>query len=166
MKVLFVGRFQPFHNGHLHAIREISKGNRIMIVIAGPKKKDSKNPFSFSEREMMIRKALDREDIKYDVSRIEDVHDDGRWGEKVKDAGEFDVAYSRNPWTIRCLEKAGIRVEIHDFYDRWKNCGREIRKRILRGKDWKDLVPPEVYEYVRQIKGEKRIKNYAGSRPD
>lgn len=156
---LFIGRFQPFHNGHLKVIKDILKTNEsITIVIAGPEKPNEKNPFSFGEREEMLKKVFDNEGVRYEIRKIPDVNDDGEWNEEIKKLGEFDVAYSRNPWTIRCLKKAGIPVKKHKFYRRWKNCGREIRERILKGEEWKDLVPEEVYEYVRKIKGEERIR--------
>jgi nicotinamide-nucleotide adenylyltransferase len=37
----------------------------------------------------------------------------------------------------------------------------EIRRRILEGEDWKELVPHEVYEYVREIDGDGRINDLA-----
>jgi nicotinamide-nucleotide adenylyltransferase len=159
MKALFIGRFQPLHNGHLKVIRDILKENeKITIVICGPEKPDEKNPFSFKEREEMVRRTLDREGIKYEIHNIRDVGDDGEWSEKIRKLGEFGVAYSRNPWTIRCLEKIGVPVRKHRFYRRCKNCGRVIRERIIEGKEWGKLVPKEVYEYVRKINGEERIR--------
>ena len=156
---LFIGRFQPFHNGHLKVIRDIVKDSKsITIVIAGPEKPGEKNPFSFDERKEMLRKTLDREGTDYEIREIHDVNDDDEWGEEIRKLGKFDVAYSRNPWTIRCLKKIGIPVKKHRFYMRWKNCGREIRERILEGKEWKDIVPEKVYEYIKKINGEERIR--------
>ena len=37
----------------------------------------------------------------------------------------------------------------------------EIRRRILESEDWKDLVPSEVYSYVKEIDGEGRIRDLA-----
>jgi nicotinamide-nucleotide adenylyltransferase len=159
MRALFIGRFQPFHNGHMEVIKEILRDNEnITIVISGPENPDEKNPFSFKEREVMIRKVLGGEGINYETREILDLNDDEKWSENVKKIGKFDVAYSRNPWTIRCLKKAGITVKKHKFYERYKNCGRVIRERISEGKEWKDLVPEEVYEYLKKINGEERIR--------
>ncbi len=159
-KALFVGRFQPFHNGHLKVIRDILKANdRIAIVIGGPAKPDEKNPFSFGEREGMIKAALKAEGInRYEIYKVPDVNDDEKWSSKIKSLGQFEVAYSRNPWTIRCLKKAGIPVRQHKFYERYENCGREIRNRIADGKQWRKLVPAKVYAYIMEIKGEDRIR--------
>lgn len=159
MKVLFVGRFQPFHNGHMEAIKRIGeKGDNVTIVIAGPGKPDSKNPFTFGERREMISRSLDGNGIDYEIREVEDVNDDEKWIGRIASLNGFDVAYSRNKWTIRCLEKLGIKVKRHEFYERYKNCSTVIRERIREGREWKDLVPREVYAYVKEIGGEKRIR--------
>lgn len=151
---LFIGRFQPFHNGHLKVIKDILKeSEKINIVIAGPKNKDEKNPFSFEEREKMINLALKSEGIKnYKIFKVTDENNDEKWNEKILKLGKFDIAYSRNPWTIRCLKKAGIYVKKHKFYKRYLNCGREIRKRIASKRKWNHLVPKKVYEYMKNAK--------------
>lgn len=159
-RALFIGRFQPFHNGHMKAIEDIAgQSDRIAIVVAGPIKPDAKNPFSFGERKDMIALAMQSKGIRsFSVSELCDVNDDRIWTDAIAELGHFDVAYSRNPWTFRCLKKAGIFVVKHEFYERYKNCGREIRKRIMLGKRWESLVPPAVFGYVIKINGEQRIR--------
>jgi nicotinamide-nucleotide adenylyltransferase len=158
-KALFIGRFQPFHNGHLKVIKDILRASgRITIVIGGPAKPDERNPFSFAERERMIRLALGSEGISNcEIRKVADVNNNDEWNAKIKRLGKFDVAYSRNPWVARCLKKIGMPVIKHAFYERYKNCGRVIRERIAEGKEWKSLVPAAVYEYIKKLKGEERI---------
>ncbi|MFH1237418.1 MAG: adenylyltransferase/cytidyltransferase family protein [Candidatus Aenigmatarchaeota archaeon] len=158
---LFIGRFQPFHDGHLEAIRDAAGlSEKLTVVIAGPAKPDAKNPFSFAERKRMIKLALASAKIKnYVVRELRDVNDDKRWSSALSRLGRFDIAYSRNPWTSRCMKAAGIPIAKHKFYARYKNCGREIRGRIVRRKSWSALVPPAIYKYILKIKGEERIRN-------
>jgi bifunctional NMN adenylyltransferase/nudix hydrolase len=57
---VLIGRFQPFHFGHLrlveHALRAAA---RVVIVVGSDKQHRSvKNPFTFEERERMIRATL------------------------------------------------------------------------------------------------------------
>jgi nicotinamide-nucleotide adenylyltransferase len=157
---LFIGRFQPFHDGHLSVIRDAARtSGKLTIVVAGPAKSDAKNPFSFAERKRMIKLALASAGIKnYAVRELRDVNDDKKWSHAIARLGRFDIAYSRNPWTSRCLRTAGIAVAKHKFYARYNNCGREIRKRILHGRRWRALVPAKVYEYILKIEGESRIR--------
>lgn len=60
---VFIGRFQPFHNSHLRAVQEASTQVEELIIIIGSANasRSVKNPFTFPERESMIRKTLQRE---------------------------------------------------------------------------------------------------------
>lgn len=152
-RAVFFGRFQPFHNGHTKVLKEIHKEcDEIAIIICGPAKPDESNPFTFEERREMIKRALSKEGIHYKIYEIEDVDDNEKWAEEVLRLGHFDVAYSRNPWTVRCLKKTEIPVRPHEFYGKAKNSGTQIRKNMLEGKEWKNFVPNEVYEYIKEIR--------------
>ncbi len=50
----------------------------------------------------------------------------------------------------------GIELHMRKRYE-----ATEIRRRILSGEDWEDLVPAEVYGYLREIDGEGRIRDLA-----
>ncbi len=158
---LFVGRFQPFHMGHFKVVKDIVRGyGRIVIVIAGPDHSPTlKDPFTFREREEMITKSLRRAGIRdFEIRAIRDVKDDAEWEREILRLGNFDVAFTRNAWTGRCLKKAGIEVRKQKNYERYRHCGTKIRERIIHGKKWDDLVPDEVFDYIREIKGEERIR--------
>jgi nicotinamide-nucleotide adenylyltransferase len=153
----------------MQVVKDILKENaKITIVIGGPARPDARNPFSFTERERMIRLSLHSEGISkadYRIFKISDVNDDAAWNAKIKRLGKFDVAYSRNLWVIRCLKKIGVTTRKHKFYERYKNCGREIRKRIIAEKTWQHLLPAKVFEYMRKINGEERIRKGMRQRP-
>lgn len=58
---VYIGRFQPFHNGHQHVIERASQvANRVLVLIGSSNSpRTPKNPWTADEREFMIRKALD-----------------------------------------------------------------------------------------------------------
>lgn len=58
--LVFIGRFQPFHNGHLHIIKEAAKrADRVIVVLGSAHSSRSlRNPFTFKERAEMIRSAV------------------------------------------------------------------------------------------------------------
>lgn len=62
---VFIGRFQPFHNGHLAVIEEaLTKVNHLIILIGSPNKaRDPRDPFTFEERFAMIDSALTEKGI-------------------------------------------------------------------------------------------------------
>jgi nicotinamide-nucleotide adenylyltransferase len=161
-KALFVGRFQPFHLGHMKAIEEIlRKHDHIIIIIGSARKKDTpENPFSVSERVEMLKRSLLARGIKrFEIDSLEDFNDDVLWTSAIKKAYKFDAVYSQNPWTLECFKRNGVDVKKHRLYYKRKYSGRRIRKMIAEGKEWKHLVPPEVYDFMTMIKGKERIKN-------
>ena len=112
---LFIGRFQPFHKGHLSAIRQIlRKVDKIVICVGSSKKAGVKgNPFTFEERFKMIEETLVSLDIGgYTIFPIPDVPNDKKWVEHVKVlVPKFDVVYSSNPLVIRLFKEKGVEVK-------------------------------------------------------
>ena len=55
-RALFVGRFQPFHYGHLHAVESILKENDELLLVVGSAQMSHEpdNPFTAGERIEMI----------------------------------------------------------------------------------------------------------------
>lgn len=58
--LVFIGRFQPFHNGHLKIIHEALSLSKNLIILIGSANvaRSPKNPFTFSERKEMITNTL------------------------------------------------------------------------------------------------------------
>lgn len=56
---LYVGRFQPFHNGHLSIIRKAIQECDILVIVVGSiDKSNDKNPFPFKETQKIITHAV------------------------------------------------------------------------------------------------------------
>lgn len=59
---LFLGRFQPFHIGHETIVKNMSKGNKIPVLVVVKGKESSKdkdrNPLSFDEQRKQVRKLF------------------------------------------------------------------------------------------------------------
>jgi nicotinamide-nucleotide adenylyltransferase len=69
--------------------------------------------------------------------------------------------YSNHPLTRRLLIEAGYSVNYIPLKKRGQYEATEIRRRILQGEDWADLVPEAVYNIVQEIDGETRIRDLA-----
>lgn len=63
---LIIGRFQPFHNAHLHLIKHALERCDNVIVLIGSYKsaRTIRNPFTFDEREAMIKSSLDDKELE------------------------------------------------------------------------------------------------------
>lgn len=163
MKVLYIGRFQPFHNGHFNLIKSFHKNYDEIIIGVGSSQYsfDKKNPFSFEERKLMIKKTLEKNKIyKFKIFEIPDIHNYPKWVKHVESiVPNFDEVISNNPITIDLFKKKGYNVINSGLYNREKLSGDKIRKNILSSNDdWIKSVPYTVYKIILEIDGINRIK--------
>jgi len=168
-RALFVGRFQPFHLGHLAAIKTVLKQAEELVIVVGSAEysHSDKNPFTAGKRVEMIRAALEEggiEPSKYIIIPVRDVHIHATWAPfVVSQVPRFNVVFTNEPLTSRLFKERRYRVERIPFYDRARYSSTEIRKRILAGKNWKSLVPKSVADLLVKFGGIERIKELAMS---
>jgi nicotinamide-nucleotide adenylyltransferase len=162
----YIGRFQPYHNGH-HSMVEHIAGEVDELVLGIGSAGDSHtehDPFTAGERIMMVEQAVDEFDLMTYVVPIEDLNRNSVWVSHVQSmCPSFDVAYSNNPLVVQLFEEAGIEVNQSAMFDRERLAGSEIRDRMVDGDTWADRVPDPVAAVIREIDGVKRIQRVAGS---
>jgi nicotinamide-nucleotide adenylyltransferase len=161
---VFVGRFQPFHKGHLEVIKKIVKEVDELIIIVGSSQYSHKldNPFTAGERITMIREALEEEEIQLSriwIIPVPDVHQHALWVSQIVGySPKFDVVYANEPLTSRLFKEAGFTVEAVPFIKREVYLATEIRKRMLAGENWNKLVPNSVAKFIKEINGDTRLR--------
>lgn len=166
-RALFVGRFQPFHLGHLHALKIVlDRASEVVIVVGSAQYSHThQNPFTAGERVTMIRLALDEAKIdpsKYFIVPIPDMHIHKMWvPHVVSQTPKFDVIFTNEPLTSRLFREENYNVLPIPFLDRETYSATEIRKRLLQGGDWESLVPKSVVDYIKSIDGVERIRDLA-----
>ncbi|KYK24070.1 nicotinamide-nucleotide adenylyltransferase [Thermoplasmatales archaeon SM1-50] len=162
MKALFIGRFQPFHMGHLLILQQLSSQYEMIIVGIGSSQYHDTvdNPFSIEERYQMIIKSLETEGIRnYQIVTIPDIHDPPRWINHVCSiVCDFDVIIANNPFTKKLFSEKGYMVKATAYFDRKRYSGKEVRRRIVHDEAWQDLVPAAVSKLIRDIDGINRLK--------
>jgi nicotinamide-nucleotide adenylyltransferase len=162
LPALFVGRFQPFHNGHLFMTRRILEEHDQLIIGVGSAQYSNtkENPFSFEERSEMISRALmDGEIDQCEILPVEDVHNHATWVSFVESVvPKFGVVFSNDPLTIKLFQEKGYEVREPSLHDRENLSGTEARERMASGEDWEDLVPRTVAEFIREIGGIERVR--------
>lgn len=164
---LFVGRFQPFHNGHLMVVSGMAKVCEKVVIAIGSAnaEKSLKNPFTAMERKEMIQRALQSQDLipKYDISFIEvdDMEADNEWTENVLElaGGEVSQVWTGDEWTKKCFQEKEI--EVKDIKEVLDISATDVRQLMIEGGDWHLKVPPEVVDYVESIGGVNRVKSLA-----
>ncbi|MBO3841686.1 MAG: nicotinamide-nucleotide adenylyltransferase [Candidatus Brockarchaeota archaeon] len=167
---LYVARFQPVHNGHIHAIRHVVSIHDGIIIAVGSSltSHDKDNPFTFGERLQMLHLALAEAGIGLEKTVITGVPDipyaHFLWVRLVEAmCPPFKLVYTNQPFTARLFKEAGYEVKPIPFLERERYSGAEIRRRIILGVDWSQLVPASVYEYLVSIGGAERIRSLASS---
>lgn len=162
---LYVGRFQPFHLGHLSVIEKIlDEVDELVIVIGSAQySHDVDNPFTAGERLVMVRGVLKEANV--DVERVwivpvPDVDLHMMWVAEVEGyTPKFTVVYTNEPLTRRLFTEAGYKVRAIPFYDRQVYSSTVIREKMTKGQGWKKLVPATVAAFIEQIDGTNRLKD-------
>ena len=160
------GRFQLFHNDHLnYALLAKQQCKKLIVGITSPenatlireevdphRSEAASNPFTYYERYNMVKLALleagvkreDFEIVPYPIERPEILYNYVPLG-----ATSFFTIYDK--WGYEKLERLqslGYKTIVL-FDDREKAmCSTDIRKKIVDGTDWRDMVPNAVYEYI------------------
>ena len=165
MKGLFVGRFQPFHLGHLKAIEWILERCENVTVVIGSSQESftERNPFTFEERKEMIKRSLEKESVKeerYEIFGAPDVFNCERWVRSILDKAKFGVVFTRSLWVKQCFDLFEIAVKEHPMFERYS--ARKIRRMMMEeDKDWEELVPRTVSKSVKEIRGIERLRHLA-----
>ncbi|MCL2607269.1 MAG: nicotinamide-nucleotide adenylyltransferase [Methanomassiliicoccaceae archaeon] len=159
---LIIGRFQPFHNGHLEVIRKISEASDNLTIGIGSAQNSHtvNNPFTAGERYRMISNTLKDSDISNAyIVPMEDLNRYSIWvSHVVSMSPPFKVVYSNNTLTRRLFIEAGYEVKDSPLYNRSEYSGTEVRRRMLFGEDWRSLIPRAVADVIEDIDGIGRIR--------
>ncbi|QLE78888.1 bifunctional nicotinamide-nucleotide adenylyltransferase/Nudix hydroxylase [Francisella sp. Scap27] len=96
---VFVGRFQPFHKGHLHNVIEALNVSEKLLIIIGSSfnSPNIKNPFSFEQRKKMIKEDLKYSSIDLNRIKIEPLADYFYQEEKWEQALRNNVSKHSDP---------------------------------------------------------------------
>lgn len=164
---LLIGRFQPFHLGHLHCVQHLlSKLPEAILAIGSAQFSHTlHNPFTAGERITMIRFAMEEAEIdasRYYIIPIRDLRIHDLWvPHLISQTPRFEVVFSNEPLTSRLFKETGFRVEPIPMLDRESYSATEIRERVVRGANWDPLVQPTVAKYIKSIFGDERLKELA-----
>ncbi|MFB6122708.1 MAG: nicotinamide-nucleotide adenylyltransferase [Haloferacaceae archaeon] len=161
MRGFYIGRFQPYHDGHHLMVEEIADEVDELVLGIGSAgdSHTQRNPFTAGERVMMVTKSVAEFDLTTYAVPIEDLDRHSVWVSHVESmAPSFDVAYSNNPLVIQLFHESGVDVRQSPMFNRDVLEGTELRERMIEGGDWERLVPDPVVEVIHEIDGIERIQ--------
>jgi cytidyltransferase-like protein len=161
------GRFQPFHLGHLSLVRAALA--RFPFVLVGVTNADSghsapeptdpdraalhANPFTFTERALMIQGALWTERPGATMVTPFPISKPALWSAYAPE-GAVHLLRVFDEWgeeKVRRLRNAGHEVVVVEAGREKHISGTEVRRRIREGGDWRSLVPPAVARFIERL---------------
>ncbi len=187
-RALFIGRFQPFHNGHLDAVKQVlehSDGySEIIIGIGSAENHDEPdNPLTAGERAELIDLALrsspfckgglegdlktsplagEKEgDTKFWIIPIRDINNYSEWPHHVvKLCPKFDAIFSGSELVMKLFREAfsNGEIKVYELEKRLNISATEVREKIRNGEDISGLVSQEVEKRLEEIKIIERLQ--------
>jgi len=162
MNGLLIGRFQPFHLGHLAALRfALPKVDKLWLGLGSSNKPMEKNnPFSVDERKKMILSSID-DSIKNKISifPIPDLDNHVKWIQNIDTiVPDYEIIFSNDPMTEHLYSKRKIQVTAIPFLKRDQLSGTRLRDLIKSDQKWDDLVPEGTKILLENLDAKNRLK--------
>jgi bifunctional NMN adenylyltransferase/nudix hydrolase len=155
--LVFIGRFQPFHNGHKAVIDAALEQAKEVIIVVGSSfaARNIRNPFTFEERRDMIKAVYPQDSVK--VVPVSDYpYDDNKWVSAVQSVVYSAMSFTPDPVRIGLIghEKDGTSYYLKIF-PTWGNVrvpnvdginATDIRKVMFEGGYDRLSVPGEAHK--------------------
>lgn len=158
-RALFIGRFQPFHKGHLHAIKYIlDRYDEVVIVIAAAQYSyTTENPFTAGERVEMIRLGIEDLYARTYIVPVDNVPNNYEWPRHVLSyTPRVKVVFSNNEFVRTLFGAYGL--DVYETPLLPGISGAVVRKAIGEGFEWKHLVPEKVVKFIEEVRGVERVR--------
>jgi len=112
-RAMFIGRWQPFHNGHKWLINQkLSEGKAILIAVRDIPP-DEKNPFTTEQTIKMVKEVYRNDDVE--VIAIPDI-ESVNYGRGVG----YEINEHVPPQNVGFISATGIRNNIKEGNNSWK----------------------------------------------
>lgn len=110
---IFVGRFQPLHNGHIALFRQKLDHGIPLLIMVRDLQPDERNPFTTEQTVAMLNKVFEGEKVK--VMVIPDI-ESVNWGRGVG----YELNEFVPPADLGAVSATAIRNGIKEGNDEWK----------------------------------------------
>lgn len=163
---VLIGRFQPFHNGHVGLLQTaLATAPKVIIVLGSSlRARNSKNPFTWQERASMIRATLAPDEAeRVFFLPMRDYYEDTRWAHALQQAIAEQHGNPQNISLIGHFKDASS--QYLNLFPQWKlvTCERvhqidatRIRQLYLEADDLDvslqimlELVPLSISHYLK-----------------
>ncbi len=166
-RLVFPGRFQPPHKGHVSAIKyALDLADELVVIIGSAQDSFSiKNPLTAGERLYLLRLVLSKElgdDFckRVYVVPIMDIEMNKVWVQYLRMLlGDFDGVVSGNPLVLQLFNDMGLAAIRQPMFNRESCSGTKIRQLIIDGSSsWTSCVPEYLVPELERIGFERRLR--------
>lgn len=172
LPALFIGRFQPFHFGHLDALAQVFARENYVIIGIGSTEDDytPTNPFTAGERYQMVEAAVLGRELggkiiareNYEILTARNIHHYSLWVKHLESLlPPFGAVYTGSSIVSRLFKEEG-KHKIHPVRMHKKISATKIRSLMVGGGAWEQLVPAEVVKLIKKWDGVGRLKEIQG----
>lgn len=152
---LYVGRFRIFHQGYWEVTKHIlaETGSGLILAVGAaqvPPCRD--NPFTSTERALMIEAALREEERQHRIHVItidETPATYDTWTHLVKGlCPPFSCVYSHSDLVRNLFRRVGYRAKSVPEFSSVEFSFASIARKIVKGEPWEDLLPESVADFM------------------
>ena len=138
---IFIGRFQPYHYGHIELINQkLKKGSPVLIMVRDIEP-DEKNPFTTEQTVSMIKKYHESKNDDVKVMVVPDI-ESVNFGRGVG----YEINEYIPPKDVASISATGVRNSIKNKDDYWKKLVDPI-------------IQDDVLNYLLNANAEQNISN-------
>ncbi len=162
---LFVGRFQPLHNGHIDIIQKILKENDKIIIVIGSADEDfsQKNPLTTKERIILIKEAIKEMGVSpknYHIIPLRDINNINLWVNHLnKHIPKYSKVYTGSELVKKCYKINPTAKIINIKKDKFLFSASDIRKMMIKNENWEKMVHPSTAKLLKKWDIPKKLKN-------
>lgn len=167
--LVFIGRFQPFHNGHKAVIdRALELAHKVVVVVGSSfSSRNTRNPFTFEDRKQMISSVFPKETLimsNQDGSQVADMrrlfivpvsdypYDDLKWINAVQKVVDETVPEAKD---VGLIGHSKDHTSYYlDIFPRWKN---HVEVSNVEGINATDIRIPFLRSHETRWAGDSRL---------
>jgi nicotinamide-nucleotide adenylyltransferase len=162
---VYWGRFNPPHKGHLSVIKHLLDKECAELVIAigsALSSHEPRNPFTGGERLLMLKAMLSEAGLLERTILVQVPDSVGSYEQTAANLAlvcpPFDVVFTNRGIIADVFGGWGFSTKSFPEFNREKFSSTNLRKALLSGGKWTDLVPPSVSQWLTENGGVRRLK--------
>ncbi|MCL4517699.1 MAG: nicotinamide-nucleotide adenylyltransferase [Thaumarchaeota archaeon] len=163
MTAVFLGRFQPFHLGHLHAVKHILQtSDKVIIAICATQYSYlPEHPLTLGERILVVHTSLIDSGIDLRsciVGSVPNIENNALWVSLLKSCvPPFEVVFTNNPLTRKLFFQGDVPVKTTPWSRRAYWSATHVRNVLRSGRSCNGLLSPSVIRLMQEMKIRDRL---------